>query len=116
MLFVFAVLGYTGSGEDHHDGTIAALPQAAADERGTDRLSANELHKFAGLQRAEERVSLAHNHSSPPSKNSTDYLFLHAHALELRVQDLVSQRVERSRFISLSLTIRDIIFPFHYFW
>lgn len=116
LLFAFAVLGFSGSGQEPYAEAAHTLSGTDAGDKKPDRLSANEAYKFAGLQRAEERVNIAHNPFYPHSKNNTGDALLHDYVLELRVQNLVSQHVERSRLISPSLTIRDIIFPSHYFW
>lgn len=116
LLFAFVVLGYSGSEQGRYAEAVYTLPRAAEANKEPDKLSANELYKLAGLQRAEERVNTAQSQPAPPSKGNAGSLLAHSYALELKVQSLVSQQVLRSRLICLSLTVREIIFPFHYFW
>lgn len=116
LLFAFAVLGFSGSEQGRYAEAVHPLPQAPAANKEPDKLSANELYKLLGLQRAEERVNTAQSQPAPPSKGNAGGLLARGYTLELQVQSLVSQQVLRSRLICLSLTVREIIFPFHYFW
>ncbi len=79
-------------------------------------LSGGELLKFPYLARAEEHLGVLRHLPTPPFQPQPNGLILNSSAFELRIQRLMAQYLSQARFLHRSLTIRDIIFPFHYFW
>ncbi|WP_266203385.1 hypothetical protein [Pontibacter kalidii] len=116
LLLISAVLAFASSSEGNGGSAFYTLPQAVEGEYSPESLSGNELHKYVGLQRAEEQVNVLNNLPAPPSNNHISGFAANPYAFELRVQAIASRYILYSKCMQRSLTIGDIIFPSHYFW
>ena len=91
--------------------------QELAQDGTRSYLSGGKLHKAFGLHPSSEIVVNSIN--SLPAPNSKKYSDEAAGSLlyyEKGFQHRAAQYLLQAETISRSLTIRDIIFPFHYFW
>jgi hypothetical protein len=116
LLLFSAVLAFAGPSVGNGGSAFYTLPQAVEGEYSPESLSGNELHKYVGLQRAEEQVNVLNSFPAPPSNNHISGFTANPYALELRVQAIASRYILYAQGIQRSLTIGDIIFPSHYFW
>jgi hypothetical protein len=116
LLLFYAVLAFAGQSAANGAGAPYTLAQPAEENKSPDRLSVNELHKFVGLQRAEEQVSTPAPFPGPTAKEHAVGFAASAYALELRIQATTAQYLLHVKSIRRSLTSPDIVFPFHYFW
>ncbi|MDO6391299.1 hypothetical protein Q4E40_14255 [Pontibacter sp. BT731] len=75
-----------------------------------------KLERTTGLLQPEEQLRLAQPRPSAPLKQVFSGMAALVWAQEFRLQLLAVHYLQRTRLFSPGLTIRDIIFPFHYFW
>ncbi|OKL41020.1 hypothetical protein [Pontibacter flavimaris] len=116
LLLFSAVLAFAGPSVGSSGSAFYSLPQAVEGEYSPESLSGNELHKYVGLQRAEEQLHVLNSFPAPPSRSHIGGLAANPYAFELRVQAIASRYILYAKCIQRSLTIGDIIFPSHYFW
>ena len=69
------------------------------------------LHRFTG-----NVVHSVNNLPAPDSKTHSNHFLFASVSFEKRMQNIASQYLLHSKEIDQSLSIGDIIFPFHYFW
>ena len=100
-----------------YEETSQCPAQELAQDGTRSYLSGGKLHKAFGLHPSSEIVVSGIN--SLPAPNSKNYpdegagTFLY---YEVGFQQRAVQYLLQAETLSRSLTIRDIIFPFHYFW
>jgi hypothetical protein len=118
VLLSFAiVLSFGSAGE----GQGVAVPdtsfQNVHDAYAQSYRSVGKLNKIYCLHRScEIVVNPANNFPVPGSKKNQDNFFNRWFSVELWIQNIASQYLSHAKGIQRSLTIADIIFPFHYFW
>ncbi|WP_116542392.1 hypothetical protein [Pontibacter virosus] len=80
------------------------------------RFDNGELGQATVLLQPEEQLRLWQPRPSAPFKQASSGSAALVWAQEFRLQQEVSYYLQRARHFSPGLSIRDIIFPFHYFW
>ncbi|MCP2044284.1 hypothetical protein [Pontibacter sp. HSC-36F09] len=75
-----------------------------------------KLGSTSGLLQPEEQLRLGQPRPSAPLKQAFPGLAALILTQEFRLQLKAVHYLQRARYFSPGLTIRDIIFPFHYFW
>ncbi len=84
---------------------------AAAAVAQSDQIRFQFLHRFSELRTGQV--------TTLPASGAKQHLFGSlpvAAAVEQRIQSLSAQYLMHAKGICRSLSVRDIIFPFHYFW
>lgn len=88
--------------------TADQLPQAS--------LSENLPHNIWGLLQSELVVGAVNSLPAPASKFNTGGFLSSVFSLEARIQQLDAGYLGVARALVPCLSVRTIIFPFHYFW
>lgn len=87
-----------------------------ATEGKSTHFDKGKLEGTAGFLQPEEQLRLGQPRPSAPLKQAFPGLAAFIWTQEFRLQLQAVHYLQRSRYFSPGLTIRDIIFPFHYFW
>lgn len=88
--------------------TADQLPQAS--------LSENQPHNVWGLHQGELVVGTVNSLPAPASKFNAGGFLSSAFSLEARIQHLNAGYLGIAKALVPGLSVRTIIFPFHYFW
>ncbi|SIT77480.1 hypothetical protein [Pontibacter indicus] len=87
-----------------------------ATDSETSYFGKGKLKHTAEFLQPEEQLRLWQPRPSAPLKQASPGLATLGWAQEFRLQLQTKHYLQRARYFSPSLTISDIIFPFHYFW
>ncbi|PKV75134.1 hypothetical protein [Pontibacter ramchanderi] len=94
----------------------AQAVQVKTAEGDLSRFDKGELEQGMRLLQPEEQLRVWQPSPPAPLKQSSSGSAALVWAQELRLQLQVADYLHRARQFSPGLRIRDIIFPFHYFW
>jgi hypothetical protein len=116
VLLITVVLSLS-IGRESYGELLRVKAQEIPEEESHSYISGNRLYKdFALHPLSEIVVSGINSLPAPNSVKNPDNFFGSAASFELSLQHVATQYLLHAKKISRSLTIRDIIFPFHYFW
>lgn len=116
VLLFTIVLSYV-SISTANDGKPAKLKHHELEEASTSSFfSDKRLNILSLFGSAEHVANPARNFPTPNSKYHPSGSWVGLFSFEVKVQNISLQYLLHSKVIYRSLTIRDIIFPFHYFW
>lgn len=116
VLFLAFLLSFS-NGKEASGEVLLPEVHAGVEFSSPSYLSENKLSKIFCLHQSGEIVVNTVNHlPAPGSKIFKDYFSGGIFSFEGRVHTLASRYVKHAKEINRSLTIRDIIFPFHFFW
>lgn len=110
----FAILLSTSTGTDNYGRGFHFSGPDKEDSKAY--LSDGQLKSFDLFRSGEHFSGPISSFPVPDLKNHLKGFPDRSFAVELFLQGVEAQYLFYSREICLSLTIRDIIFPFHYFW
>lgn len=117
LLFFAFFLSLAGVGEGAVERTAHVAVADAGNEVATAVIDQGEQIRFQFLHRfTEQVVGLVNSLPAPGSKQHYFGDLNVTGAIEQRIQSISTQYLLHARGICRSLSVRDIIFPFHYFW
>jgi hypothetical protein len=115
-VFLYAVVLFISISGGNYGKLLPVNYQGLEGENSSSYFSENKLNAFCLFGTGESLVKTVHSFPNPDSKQFPNYFHSRSFSNEERIQNVVSEYLLHSKEINRSLTIRDIIFPFHYFW
>lgn len=117
VIFFFAVtLAYIGVSNYSYPSLLFTPLQQTENAGSPVSLSKKKINFFYLHRQTENVVNPVNYFPTPDLKNSPKDISGYALANEAKIGNILSCYFAYSLFISRSLSIGDIIFPFHYFW
>ena len=116
-ILLVLMLSFLSIGRDSHETLLTAVNQGVEGEIPASNLSEKKLSDVFGLQQQYEHVVNAISSLPVPASKINPHDFLGGlFSVELRMRSAASLYLAQARKISSSLSVKVIIFPFHYFW
>jgi hypothetical protein len=117
VVLLLTVLLSLSIGRDSYGELLRVKAQEPVEEGAHSYISGSKLYKNFALHPVGEIIVNGINSlPAPNSVKNPDNFFGSAASFELSLQHVATQYLLHAKKISRSLTVRDIIFPFHYFW
>lgn len=117
IVLLFAIVLSYVSTSTAFVGKASNLKQLESDDASAASVfSGNSLNAFCLFGSGEHVANPANNFPTPNSKKYSNGFLGSTFSFEAKILNLASQYLLHAKEINLGLTIRDIIFPFHYFW
>lgn len=118
MLLLFTIMLSSFSiSEDYAPKECHTPFQEIQESPSQGHLLGKKLNKTFSLHQSNAPFVFSVNHLPGPNPKDCPFNFLNRpFSLELSIPNIALQYLLHARDINRSLTIRDIIFPFHYFW
>lgn len=116
LLYLVLVLSIAGTGKDPYADLLQTTIRELGEESSSSYLSESKPNVYGIHSTFEHVVSQTNSFPSPPAKNHPNSFWARSFSIEAGLQSFALQYLSYARKIHLSLSIGDIIFPFHYFW
>lgn len=116
FLYLVLLLSVAGTGKDPYADLLQTTIRDFEEVSSFSYFTESKPNVYGLHNTFENVVSQSNSFPSPHGKNHPASFWARSFSIESGLQSFALQYLSYTRTIQLSLSIGDIIFPFHYFW